>query len=255
MNPRAGSGQQLVCHRSRFPADAQRAGCVHLPVVIEEGLPVLRQRRGGKAEEPGQRLALSEILFAIGCGERTQRALVSSHCAFDERGKNPAQSVDLVGLVMRAALPSSCVFRELASNARVQHIEMARSGHGLIERAEDHGEDDAKGVVEAADGPLQQARVLSQRSRHPGVRQLQQRRPSRTQKQCRLAIDPPAHRLRAENSSARIGHGHGDSGEKRLAVAGRDVRPVKRSYGRSHMGRTTPKWHEFARYLNAKIIR
>jgi len=62
-------------------------------------LPVLRQRRGGRPKSPAATCSSSLNMFAIGCGERTQRALVSSHCAFDERGKNPAQSVDLVGLV------------------------------------------------------------------------------------------------------------------------------------------------------------
>ena len=60
-----------------------------------------------------------------------------------------------------------------------------------MERAEDHGEDDAEGVVEARDGPIHERRMLNQSGCDPRVRQLQKGCTAGAEKQSRLSIDAP----------------------------------------------------------------
>lgn len=56
---------------------------------------------------------------------------------------------------------------------------MPGRGQRLVESAQDHGEDEAKGIVEPRDGLIEQRRVLAERSHDPRMRELKQRRAAR----------------------------------------------------------------------------
>ena len=65
-----------------------------------EGTPILRQVAGGDAEERGHALALLVIVFALYRGERGQSQIVGEQGTFDQRGIDPAEGGNLVGLIM-----------------------------------------------------------------------------------------------------------------------------------------------------------
>ena len=128
--------------------------------------------------------------------------LVGNQSAVHQGRVNPAQGGDLVRFVRGPFSERPYRLRQLAANAGVSPVQPARSRQSLFERAEDHGEHHAKGLMKAADRISERGGMFGNGGRDPGMRQLQQRRPPCRQKQRRLAIDLPTDRSRGRISLA-----------------------------------------------------
>src|SRR4051794_15171121 len=67
-------------------------------------------------------------------------------------------------------------------------MQAPRHVQGLIQRAEDHCEDDIEGPMKPSDWISKRRRVIGNRGGHPGVRELEKQRPSRSEEYRCFAI-------------------------------------------------------------------
>jgi hypothetical protein len=72
---------------------------------------------------------------------------------------------------------------------------------GLRRGTKDHGEDDAKSIVKTGNGFGEQRGVLIERSRYPGMRQLQKRSSAGTEEERGFAIDAPGDGVGSEDTA------------------------------------------------------
>ena len=182
--------------------------------VLAEILDVGRQRFCGDSKQRGQGPGLLIVVLALLRRQGSEDRFVCQQGAIDERGVDPAERVDLVGFVTVAALECGGVFEELAGDSRVQGVEMPGRGEGLVGGSKDHGEDDAKCVVEPGYRAVEKRRVLAERGRDPGMGELEQRRAARAKKERRLAGDTPAYGFWTEDAGVRVGECGRNLGEK-----------------------------------------
>src|SRR3954453_19109663 len=77
-------------------------------------------------------------------------------------------------------------------------MQAPRHVQGLIQRAEDHREDDIEGPIKPSDGISKPRRVIGNRGGHPGMRELEKQRPSRSEEYRCFAIYFPDCGLGAE---------------------------------------------------------
>src|SRR6202044_2500740 len=109
------------------------------------------------------------------------------------------------------------------SDHTVQPVQLTCGGECLLCRAENHGEDDAEGIVEADDGIVQSTGVLGDGSCNPRVSQLQQRGATRGQKERRFTVDLPANGVGTEKSFPGLGD--------RILQTGQQLFQIARRYG------------------------
>ena len=84
-------------------------------------------------------------------------------------------------------------------------VKPPRGADRLVGRAEHHCKDKAEGAVKPADRVVEAARVLGDRRRHPGMRQLEQQGAPGSKKNRGLAVDPPDHRAGPKNAAGPAG--------------------------------------------------
>src|SRR3954466_2578951 len=77
-------------------------------------------------------------------------------------------------------------------------MQAPRHVQGLIQRAEDHCEDDIEGPMKPSDWISKRRRVIGNRGGHPGMRELEKQRPSRSEEHRCFAIYFPDCGLAAE---------------------------------------------------------
>ncbi len=146
------AGQELLCHLARGGGDAQSVRLQNGLKVQLERCPAWRQAIRGNAEESSRHPALRVISLSFRITQRRQNKLVRDQSAVDQRGVDPAKGVDFVSLVTAAIGKAAGRFRQGTANALVPAVQMPSRGKGLVDRAKDHGEHDAKGLMKAADG-------------------------------------------------------------------------------------------------------
>src|SRR6185437_166259 len=193
--------------------DGERVGGPHLPVVVLEGGPVLRQRSRRYSEEHCQGFAFAVIGFFV-VGRERQHAFIGDHRTFYQCGKYPAQCTQFIRLIVRSGRECAGRGGYLALNASMQFVQRLRCSERLAERAEYDGEDHLERIVESRQRVRAQVRVLIECRGDPRVSQLQEGSAARAKKQCRFAIDLPTDGGGAEDAFVRLGNSGGDGAPK-----------------------------------------
>src|SRR3954451_21432296 len=79
-------------------------------------------------------------------------------------------------------------------------MQAPRHVQGLIQRAEDHCEDDFKGSMKSSDWISKRRGVIGNRGGHPGMRELEKQRPPRSEEYRCFAIYFPDRGFAAEHT-------------------------------------------------------
>ncbi len=215
--PQRGSsaGQQAVGNAARGNADRNRIRGDHLLDITGEGRPILRQSRLRDAEKSREPAKFAVIAIALGRRQRRRDDFIGGDAAVRQGRKDPAQRRHVIGAIAAAGREPSHRRVEEAGDCGVPAVKPAGGGVGLGGRAEHHRVDDSKGAVKTGDRVGQRRRMVGDRRRDPGMRQLKQQSATGGEKQRSFAMDPPHHRSRAKRPRHRISEG-ADRGE--LAV-------------------------------------
>lgn len=215
------SSQDGLTHGAGGGGDSKVVGVEHGADVVGEGGPAGGEFGDGNAEEGGEAVHLLVVLIA-GSGIERKDGGVGENGAVDEGGEDPAEGIEVVGFVMGGAGPGAGGGGERAPNGRVERVELTRCVEGLRERSEDHGEDNAKGVMEACNGAMEDGGVAGDGGGDPGMGELEERGASRAEKDGGFAGDAPDGRVRPEEAGARIGARVGELGELGFESRGGD---------------------------------
>lgn len=179
----------------------------HLAHVVLEGGPVWREVCRRDAEERGEDLAVVIVSLAFAGSERGKCGVVGDDSAFHERGKNPDEGMEFVGLVRGSLGPSGDGMRKFAADGGVQAIKVAGGLQCLVEGAKDHGEDDAEGVVKAGEGIGAEIGVVIEGDGDPGMGELEQGGAAGGEKERGFAVDTPADGSGAEETDEGVAIG------------------------------------------------
>jgi hypothetical protein len=155
------------------------------------------------AKQRGEQPALGVVALALFRREWRQDDVVGDERGVDQRGIDPAQPRNFVGLINGAGAERSRRLRQRPADGHVAAVKVARGGDGLVDGSEHHRKDDVEGAMKASDRIFQGERVLGDCSRYPGMRELQQQGTPRTKKDRCFAIDSPHQRTRAKDALAR----------------------------------------------------
>lgn len=215
------SSEDGLTHDAGGGGDGELRGVGHGAGVFGEGGPVGREFGGGNAEEGGEAVHFLVVPIAI-VGRQREDGGVGEDGAVDEGGKDPAEGGEVVGFIVGRAGPGAGGFGERALDGRVEGMELARGVDGLRKRSEDHGEDDAEGVVEAGDGAMENSGVIGDGGGDPGMGELEERGASSAEEDGGFARDAPDSRVGTEEASAGIGAGAGEGLEVGFEISGGD---------------------------------
>src|SRR5262249_44728556 len=108
-----------------------------------------------------------------------------------------------IGLIDGPGAERSGRLRQRAADAPMTAVEASRRVDRLVEGSEHQRKDDVERAMKAPDRIVERMRMLGDRRRHPGMRELQQQRASSAEKYGGFTIDSPHQRARTENALAR----------------------------------------------------
>ena len=195
----------------------------HVVGVAGEGVPVWRKGLERDAEEGGHALGFLVVDVALWRGEGWKDEVVRVDGGEDEGGVNPEQGGDFVSLVELAGGMGTDIGRKFAHDGGVAAIELPGGGEGLRAGAEEHGVDDAKSRVEAADGVVEEVGMMGEGGGNPGMGELQQSGSACAEKDGGLGVDLPGYGARAEEAVAGVAGKIGQMRKEIFDVLGGDV--------------------------------
>ena len=148
-------------------------------------------------------------------------------------GVDPEQRAAIVRVVGIATAMSPHVFVEAALDPLMDAVDRARGGERLVEASPDHREHLAEGALEAPVGIVAGPRVVRDRLRHLGVRDLEQRGAAAAEEHAGMAVHAPEGGVGAEQAGHRVRSLGGQASQASLEVRRCDGRLPLQNHGSS----------------------
>ncbi len=172
----------------------------HLLVVLEELIPIWRQRVFGNTEQEGKQFGFLVILLFLFLGQSTHVGFIHGDRPFPQSGMHPDHGVHFIRHVAAATRESTGILFHLTHDLAMNIVYLKGAFHHLIQVAEHHGEHIGEGAAETADGIIHGAGVLLHAIGNPGMGGLQQYRAPCSHKTGGMTHHAPEHTVRTKNT-------------------------------------------------------